>query len=635
MYILLVKRAEKVVDHEKNFSLMDSFALTKKHALVYKGNNYSVANQLQLLPGIYTRRKGNGELESHVNTGTGQSFSVTLEPQTGIFYAQILSASSPISPLLIDVFKVPHSEIEKYVPKQIWDNNVKAYIGNETKLLNWLYTRLVSTSLQKPGASKDEMITALKVALEASKLSERTTTITLGEAHSVVTPGALLLTLRNLVQVYRGEREEDNRDSLQFKRVQNLPDYLQRRFEPGKEHISVTKIRDKIRFNLGRIDQNSPKIRDAVTAKPFNKVYSNYILQSPLVATPSETNPIERLENVAKVTVLGADEGGIKEERGVPMSARNIDPSHLGIIDPSRTPESSHAGIDQRFTITAQRDENGILYAQVRNKEGKLEYIPVDHMMRSVIGFPYQEGKSRVQAQDHGQLKEVPKSKVQYWIPEGTTLYTVTTNLVPFINSDHPQRLTMAGKVIPQALSLVNREKPLVQTVAGMSSVESVKGNSEPFVKVLGRIIGTVSPVNGTVVSISTHGAVIKDEEGEKHKIEFVKNLPFNMKGFLDDEKPLVSAGDKVTKGQVLVENNYTQDGELALGKNLTAAYLPYKGYNHEDGLVLSEGCAKSLDSHHAYKVDYDVNDASVLKKGTCKTLLPWKVHERTTRQTR
>jgi DNA-directed RNA polymerase beta subunit len=68
---------------------------------------------------------------------------------------------------------------------------------------------------------------------------------------------------------------------------------------------------------------------------------------------PSETNPIERLENVAKVTVLGADEGGIKEERGVPMSARNIDPSHLGIIDPSRTPESSHAGIDQRFTITA------------------------------------------------------------------------------------------------------------------------------------------------------------------------------------------------------------------------------------------------------------------------------------------
>jgi hypothetical protein len=154
----------------------------------------------------------------------------------------------------------------------------------------------------------------------------------------------------------------------------------------------------------------------------------------------------------------------------------------------------------------------------VRNKEGKLEYIPVDHMMRSVIGFPYQEGKSRVQAQDHGQLKEVPKSKVHYWIPEGTTLYTVTTNLVPFINSDHPQRLTMAGKVIPQALSLVNREKPLVQTLAGMSSVESVKGNSEPFVRVLGRIIGTVSPVNGTVVSISTHGAVIKDEKEKNIK---------------------------------------------------------------------------------------------------------------------
>jgi DNA-directed RNA polymerase beta subunit len=622
---LISKHSGKVVDHEKDFSLIDAFALTKKHALVYKGNNYSVANQLQLLPGIYTRRKENGELTAHVNTETGRSFFVELDPQSGVFYAVINAARSPISPLLIDVFKVPENEITQFVPKEIWQNNVRAYIGNEQKLLNWLYTRLVDRSLQKPTVTKDEMLASLREALETSRLSERTTKITLGTSVNGVNAQALLLTLRNLVQVYRGDKEEDNRDSLQFKRVQNLPDYLQRRFEPGKEHATVEKVKDKMRFNMGRVDPNKPRIRDIISAKPFNKVYTTYILQSPLVATPSETNPIERLENVAKVTVLGKDEGGIGEERGVPMSARNIDPSHLGVIDPSRTPESSHAGIDQRFTITAHRDEHGILYTQVKDNEGHIKYIPVDEMMKSVVGFPYQEGKRSVQAQDHGQLKEVPRSKVQYWIPEGTTLYTVTTNLVPFLNSDHPQRLTMAGKVIPQALSLVNRQKPLVQTLAGSSLVPNVRGQSEPFVRVLGRIIGTTSPVDGTVIAVAPDSVTIKDDKGGKHKVQFVKNLPFNMKGFLDDEKPLVKVGDKVHKLQPLAENNYTEDGELALGRNLTVAYMPYKGYNHEDGLVISQTCANNLNSHHAYKVDYDVNEATVLKKALVKRYFPGK----------
>lgn len=615
---LINKGTGRVVDSTKDFSLMDAFALTKKHALVYKGNNYSVANQLQLLPGIYTRHRENGELESHVNTGTGRSFSVMLDPQSGIFFAVVNAAKSPVSPLLIDVFPTSYDQVTKYVPKEIWDKNVAVYQANDVRYLSWLYSRLVDTSLQDKAATKQQMIETLRTSLTGSQLSTRTTKITLGVGLTHMDGQALLLTLRNLVQVYRGEREEDNRDSLQFKRVQNLPDYLATRFK--KEHQLVQKIKNKIKFSLDHVDQHNPKIKDIVVAKPFNKVYSNYILSSPLVSTPSETNPIERLENVAKVTVLGKDEGGISEERGVPMTARNIDPSHLGIIDPSRTPESSHAGIDQRFTTTAKRDEDGILHSEVIDNQGKYHDIPVDLMMRSVIGFPHQEGKKVVQAQDHGQIKEVPRSKVDYWIPEGSNLYTVTTNLVPFLNSDHPQRLTMAGKVIPQALSLVNREKPLVQTISG-----GVGKKNEPLVRALGKIIGTTSNVAGTVVSASNREVVIQDDKKTKHKFQLVKNLPFNMKGFLDDEKPLVKAGDQVHVGQVLAENNYTQDGELALGKNISVAYMPYKGYNHEDGLVISKSCAESLSSHHAYKYDYDVNNASVLKKALVKRYFPGK----------
>jgi DNA-directed RNA polymerase beta subunit len=612
--VLIDKASGKVIDSEHNVPLSDTFFITDKHTLIYKGNNYTIANQLQLLPGAYTRSRNTGELETHFNTGTGRSFSITLEPQTGLFYLEVATSRIPLAPLIANVFEIAPKSVGRYIPMELWENNIKSFAGKENKAVSDMYQRMVSTRLQKKNISYEETVQTLKASLESSQLHEKTTDLTLGKSFSSVQAEALLLAMKNLVDVYTGKREEDNRDSLQFKRVQNLPDYLYRRFE--KEHASVTKIKDKLLFNLSRVKTKPPKIRDFVPTKPFNKVYSSYILTSPLVATPSETNPIESWENVGKVTVLGADEGGIGEERGVPMSARNIDPSHLGIIDPSRTPESSHAGIDQRFTISAKRDREGNLYSEVVDNLGKTHYLSVPEMMKTIIGFPGQKGRAKVQAQAYGQLVEVNAKDVRYWIPSATNLYTITTNLVPFLNSNHPGRLTMAGKAIPQALSLVNREVPLVQTV--------FKGD-KTFVEALGEEISRVSKVNGVVTSVDHDVVVIKDSEGKLHKIKPVRNLPFNMKGFLDDEHPIVTVGEKVKQGQPLFDNNYTKKGILSLGKNLTAAYIPWKGYNHEDGLVLSRAAADSLSSHHSYKIDYDVTSDAVMKKSFISRYFPGK----------
>lgn len=611
---LIEKATGKVVAEQKDFSLMDSFHMTDKHTLLYKGNNYAVANQLQLRPGVYTRTRETGELESHLNTGTGRSFSLTLDPQTGLFYVQIKSSSIPATPLLTKVFGIGPKEVSSYIPGEVWDDNLKATAGKETKYLSDLYSRLVSTAKRKQGASPEEMAAQLREALETSQLSAQTTQATLGKALTGVTSEVILRAMKNLVDVHAGRRPEDNRDSLQFKRVQNLPDFLDRRFE--KEHQSVTNVSRKIGYELDRMDRNAPKIKGAIAAKPFNKIFSNYILESKLVATPSETNPLESLENVAKVTVLGGGEGGIESDRGVPMSARDIDTSHLGIIDPSRTPESGHAGIDQRFTISARRDLDGNLYARVKDNAGKVHYLSVHEMMAHTIGFPHQEGKRKVQAQVSGELEEVDRSKVDYWLADSTDMYTITTNLVPFLNSNHPGRLTMAGKALPQALSLVDREAPLVQTT---------NDSGDSFVKAIGKVVSTISPIHGEVTSVGPKQIMLKDEEGKAVKVALVKNLPFNMKGFLDDETPLVKVGDKVKPGDVLVDNNYTRNGELALGKNLTVAYLPYKGYNHEDGLVISRSAALGLSSHHAYKVDYDVQGISILRKQLINRYFPGK----------
>ena len=612
---LLSKLTGKVVDHIKDFPLLDTFHITGKHTLMYKGNNYIVSNQLQLLPGVYTRtRENTGELEAHVNTGKGQSFRIVLDPRLRVFFLEIMNTHTPIGPVLTHVFGITKSEALKYMPEEVWDANMAYTMGKEEKIIKSLYSRMVYSKETNP--SLDQMAGELRKSLEASTLNEETTKVTLGKSFSGVNKEAILLTLKNLVDVHKGDRPEDNRDSLQFKRVQNLPDYLRTRF--AKDHETVRKVKNKLTFGLEKIDQNAPKITAAVPSKPFNRVYSAYIQKSSLISTPQETNPIESLENVGKVTVLGPEEGGISEERGVPMSARNIDPSHLGILDPSRTPESSHAGIDQRFTMSARRDKEGRMYAKVLDNQGKLHYLSVTDMMQSVIGFSDQRvSKDKiVEAQDHGELKRVPRSKVQYWISDSNDLYTVTTNLVPFLNSNHPGRLTMAGKAIPQALSLVDREQPLVQTVDS----EGVS-----LTKVIGELVSSTSPVDGIVVKSTPKEIIIKDSQGGLHKERAVKNLPFNMKGFQDDEKPLVEVGQKVKKNQVIFENNYTKDGVLSLGKNLVSAYMPYKGFNHEDGIVISESAARGLSSHHADKVDYEVTPDTVAKKVLLKRYFPGK----------
>ena len=611
---LVSKLTGKVVDRMERFPLLDTFAITDKHTLMYKGNNYSVSNQLQLLPGAYTRtRENTGELETHFNTGSGSSFRVVLEPKSQVFYVEINGSSIPVAPLLKTVFGVSDVEVEKYIPKETWDANLAAVAGKEDKYIKGFYNKFM---YQKDSAiPMADMVAQLKERIESSKLHTETTKATLGKSFEAINGEVLLRTLKKLVQVHTGELPEDNRDSLEFKRVQNLPDYLRTRF--AKEHETVKRVKNRLTMGLEKIDQNNPKIKAAVPSKPYNKIYSSYLQQSHLISTPEETNPIESYENVGKVTVLGPEEGGISDERAVPMGARNIDPSHLGILDPSRTPESSHAGIDQRFTLTARRDSDGGLYARVLKKDKKTAtFASVHELMNSVVGFSDYEKDGNVQAQDHGVLKTVPASEVNYWIAEPSSLYTVTTNLVPFLNSNHPGRLTMAGKAIPQALSLVEREQPLVQTA-------DRRGVS--FVQILGSTFGTKADVKGEVIKVDSSGVKIRQENGEIFTQRPVKNLPFNMKGFFDDEQPLVKEGDKVHESTVLFENNYTKDGVVSLGKNLEVAYLPYKGYNHEDGIVIRKGAAEGMSSHHAYKIDYDVTPDTVAKKAWVKRYFPGK----------
>jgi len=162
----------------------------------------------------------------------------------------------------------------------------------------------------------------------------------------------------------------------------------------------------------------------------------------------------------------------------------------------------------------------------------------------------------------------------------------------------------MAGKALPQSLSLKEREEPLVQTVDHTGT---------PYIKRMAGVFSSTSPVSGTVVEAKEKSIKIKTDDGQTHVEHLVDNLPFNMKGFHDDEPHNLKVGDRVEAGQLLAENNYTRNGNLAIGKNLHVGYIPYKGYNHEDGIVISRSAAESMTSNHASKFDYKVDKTTTL----------------------
>lgn len=607
---MVEKTTGHIVDKIEGYSFGDTFYLTPKHTVIYSGNNYSASNLLIRLPGVFARQNNKGEFESEFNTGTGQSFSLVLNPETQVILISVSGSEVPVAVLLRTVMGISDQTITRYLPLEVWQKNLEAVKGKEDRYLSTLYNRFVSKSKQVAGDSAAVKLTKLQEAIMRGQLSPITTEITLGVKKDTMDQEVFLLALKNLIQVYRGDKEEDNRDSLQFKRVQSLPDFIANRFEKNSDIVKKAKYR--IQFNIDRYSQGNavPKIREVMGSKPYNKVFTDFITNSTLSSTPTETNPIESIEGVAKVTMIGPKEGGASSERMIPMEARNIHPSNLGILDPSRTPESSTAGIDLRFTISAKRDKDGILYTAVKDKKGVLKYISVQEMMKSTIGFPNQEDKSKdsdlVHAQVRGKMREVPRSQVDYWVSDSTHMYTITTNLVPFLNSNHPGRLTMAGKAITQALSLQNRELPLVQTLDDTNTA---------FIDRLGKMISTRSPTTGSISKVTKNTVEIKGDDGSKHTLDLVRNLPFNMKGFLDDSAPVVKEGDKIKKGDLIADNNYTVGGKLALGKNLYVGYMPYKGFNHEDGIVISRRAADSLSSLHSYKYSYAMKIDSTLSK--------------------
>lgn len=588
------------VDHVKDFTLLQLPYFTPRHTFILDGTEYSVSNQLRQKPGAYVRRRGNEELEAGFNLAKGANFKVSMDAEKGLIYMQPSHTTSriPLHPVL-RALGVPHQDIASAWGRDVAAVNREAWKTPE-KHVDKLYETLVHPSRQT-AATPEERARALREYFDQTVMDPEVNLHTLGYPHEKASPAAMLAASKKLLDVHRAAADVDDRDSLAFKTFHSVDDFVKERVQ-----LDARAMRAKLGYKLDAAHGN---LRKAMPAGPFTRSLRDLLTGSSLSAVPMQINPMELIDEASRVTMLG--EGGIASERAIPLEARDLHPTHLGIIDPARSPESFKIGVDLRMTIGAKRDDKGDVYAPVRDvKSGKETWLKAADMARSVVAFPGERvapGKL-VDAMKNGAVSRVASSEVTHQIIHDADQYGPTSNLLPFVYGIQGNRVLMASKHQGQALPLVHREAPLVQVESWRPGV-SVE-------KEMVRLVVPTAPHAGTISKIDEDYIHVMPGEhktsAEATRLHYDENFPLAAKTMLHNTLT-VKPGDRVEAGQPLAESNFTKDGTLALGTNLRVAYMPYRGLNTNDGIVVSQGAADKLVSEHMYQSTIDKSDTTKL----------------------
>lgn len=595
-----------VIDKQK-IKLMNLPKYTRRYSHIIDGKEYQIDNQWRLKAGAYSMVKNDGSLETHFNTAglKGRGFKVGFDPASRAFTMEYDNKHLPLLPLLHGL-GVPPDEVEKAWGKDI----VQANAADPHKPVMRFHE--IVTGEKAP--SLDVAKNTLQMTMHETQQNPDVNKITLGAPHTNTNGDAILAASKKLLGISRGTEKSDPRDSLMFKELHSLEDFVGERIQKGSREITR-----KIKNTL---DRKGRSVREVVGPDVFNRtVRSLFTGPSGLSNTPEQLNPLEMISNQMKTTITG--EGGIQSEHRITDEAKLVDPSHMGFLDPLHTPEGQSTGVSLRLPVGVSKKGNDVFIRMYNLKSGKFESVNPTKVMDSRVVLPdqvrWEKGKpvavdKQVTMSGVGnEIEHGPLDSADYVMSDPIQLFSMSTNMIPFMAADHPGRSTMAGRHMEQAISLKDRKTPLVQSLAGNVS----------FDKLVGGFASHQSPVDGTVTKIKSDAIVVKGEDGKSKEVQIYNNFPLNADKIFIHSEPLVQIGEKVKKGQVIADTNHTKNGVLALGTNLRVAYMPYKGYNYEDGVVLSETAAKKLSSEHLYRKELDREDTHVLDKKRFRAYAP------------
>jgi len=384
--------------------------------------------------------------------------------------------------------------------------------------------------------------------------------------------------IRNLLSVKAGEKNTDDIDHLSNRRVKLIGELLQHQVRVGLLRVERTFLE---RCSL--ISNNDFSIQHLINSRAFSSQIRDFFMRSPLSQFMDQTNPLAEITHKRRLSAMGP--GGLSRERAG-FEVRDVHPSHYGRICPIETPEGPNIGLLSSLTTYVKVNPLGFLITPYRRVEkgvvlDKIDYLPADEEENRIIAqvTPNIDDKGRIKdswiyCRHKGKFPKVDPKKVEYMDVAPHQIVSISASIIPFLEHDDANRALMGSNMQRQGVPLLFTEEPLVAT--GLE--EKVARDSGAVV--IAKDSGVVTEVDSSHVKIGRINYKLK--KFQRSNADTCVN-----------QRPLVKKGDYVRKGTIIADGVATKNGEFALGKNLLVAFLPWRGYNFEDAIIINERLVK------------------------------------------
>ena len=480
----------------------------------------------------------------------------------------------------------------------IYNTLQKDPTNTETEAINYIYKQLRNSEPPDEATARD-VIDKLFFSEKRYDLGDvgryrlnKKLNLTISDDVRVLTNTDIIEIIKYLIQLINSKATVDDIDHLSNRRIRTVGEQLANQFSVGLSRMART-IRE--RMNVRDSEQFSPI--DLINAKTLSSVINSFFGTSQLSQFMDQTNPLSEMTNKRRLSALGP--GGLSRDRAG-FEVRDVHYTHYGRLCPIETPEGPNIGLISSLCVYARINELGFIETPYRKVEnGKVDlsdtgwkYMSAEEEEDQMVSLANvkmdDEGNildDRIQCRYGADFPVVTKEEVNYMDVAPNQIASVAASLIPFLEHDDAHRALMGANMMRQAVPLLNPESPIV----GTGLEERVCMDSRTQI---------IAERSGEVMYVDANEIHVKYDRSEDEKfVSFspdvtVYKLPIFRRTNQSTTillKPVVRKGDKVKAGQIMTEGYATQNGELALGRNLKVAFMPWKGYNYEDAIVLSE----------------------------------------------
>ncbi|HWL04558.1 MAG TPA: DNA-directed RNA polymerase subunit beta [Xanthobacteraceae bacterium] len=399
----------------------------------------------------------------------------------------------------------------------------------------------------------------------------------------------IVAVIRTLVELRDGRGEIDDIDHLGNRRVRSVGELMENQYRVG-----LLRMERAIKERMSSVDIDTVMPQDLINAKPAAAAVREFFGSSQLSQFMDQTNPLSEITHKRRLSALGP--GGLTRERAG-FEVRDVHPTHYGRICPIETPEGPNIGLINSLATFARVNKYGFVETPYRKvKDGRVtdevQYLSAMEEGRYTVGQANQpvDAKGRltedlIVSRHAGDVVMVPPEKVDFMDVSPKQLVSVAAALIPFLENDDANRALMGSNMQRQAVPLVRAEAPFVGT--GMEGVVARDSGAA----IAARRTGIIDQVDATRIVIRA----TDETDPTKPGVDIYRLMKFQRsnQSTCINQRPLVRVGDEVRKGDIIADGPSTEMGELALGRNVLVAFMPWNGYNFEDSILLSERIVK------------------------------------------